>query len=266
MNKLKNIILIVCFLPIISIGQEHFGYYGKKSFIDINASCFSPLYYNFSTKGGGKPIANGIGLEPSKKWIVLDGRISVGHTLSSTLGIGFEAGYSQYETYGVVFKNFGSFGPSAIRNHENLIINSFLFMPKVELSGRNGLLPNGLCHQIGIGLVINQPLQKAYLIEFIAGSFKGGENANEAVREEIVKGFKLDVPIRTFKVMYGIKMRSPLTKSLMINYGIQYSLDFGIGHFDGNPHIYSEIQKFQFRNLISLDIGLTIPLNTRLSP
>ncbi|MCJ8289991.1 MAG: hypothetical protein HRT58_10035 [Crocinitomicaceae bacterium] len=265
MNKFKSIILAIFFVPTICFGQEHFGYYGKKSFIDIGASFFSPLFYNFTTKGGGKPSSIGTGLEKSKKWLIADSRVSLGHSFSTKFGASIEAGYCKYETYGVVLKNFDSFGPSAIRNHENLIINSFLFMPKIELSGRNGFLPNGLCHQIGIGLVVNKPLQKAYLIEFIAGSFKGGENASDAVKEEIVQGFKLDVPIRTFKVMYGIKMRSPLTKSLMINYGVQYSLDFGIGPLGGNPHIYSEIQKFQFRNLISLDLGLTIPLKTSFS-
>ena len=132
-------------------------------------------------------------------------------------------------------------------------------MPKFELSGANGLLPNGIVHQIGVGLLINKVNAKYYLQDNGYGTYTGGPNADQSELDDFMEDNKFDEAFKMMRLMYGLKMRTPVGKSLMINYGIRYTLDLGMLSLGSNYDLQRAIRSYQFRSVISFDLGLTVP-------
>ncbi len=258
---MKNLIGLFIGL-IISISsvdaQDNYGFYGKKAFLDISSSTYIPLIYNFTSGLGGYELSpSGNSLVRKKRWLNIGARVSIGRAVKSNVGIALELGYDQFELGRQVLigSNMGQY----IDMHENIRVNSILILPRIEISGSNGLLPNGLTHQIGFGVSINKAVKRNYLVMYEYGPTSGGPNGTVAEQEALFKDYNLDEPIKLLQLMYGLKMRTPIGKSLMINYGFRYTLDFGPTPFGVNAYLAREIKRYQFRNVIAFDFGVTLP-------
>lgn len=262
-----KLILAISFvvLSISATAQENYGYYGKKNFVELTSSSYLPLVYALTNRHGGAKLSpSGNSLYSYNDWFNTGVRMSIGRALESNFGIAIEVGYERFTLtdnvlYGMVIDDY-----TYVSDHESLVTNSFLFLPRCEISGRNGLLPNGLVHQIGVGMTINSIAKKNYLIEYNNGTISGGPNGADEDQEMLFKN--QNTSIKFIQLMYGLKMRAPVGKSMMINYGFRYTLDFGITPFDfglapGGISGYAahEIREYLFRNLIAFDLGLTLP-------
>ncbi len=265
---MKSKLIVVITFAVFSISataQENYGYYGKKNFVELTSSSYVPLVYALTNRNRGSELTpSGNSLQSYNDWFNTGVRLSLGRALESNLGIAIEVGYERFALTDNVLYGFEIDDYTYISDHESLITNSFLFLPRLEVSGRNGLLPNGLVHQIGVGMTINSIAKKNYLVEYNNGTISGGPNGADEDQEELFKGH--NPAVRFIQLMYGLKMRTPVGKSMMINYGFRYTLDFGITPLDFdltangvNGHAAQEIRQYLFRNLIAFDLGLTLP-------
>lgn len=262
MKKLIGLFLVLIVSTSSSIAQDNYGYYGKKTFVDISSSSYIPLIYNLTTYQKGNELApSGNSLISSDTWFNIGLRTSIGRALSAKVGIAFEFGFDRYKVYQNVFSDYSS---SYYDESESIKVNSFLFMPRLEFGGPNGLLPNGIVHQVGIGLNLNKAVTRNYLRDF--GSYTlGGPNADPTEAEQLMIDNKLDKAVKLVQIMYGLKMRTPIGKSMMLIYGFRYTLDFG-ANLSGfgtsstlNDTFYNDVRRYQFRNVIAFDLGLTLP-------
>lgn len=238
-----------------SKAQDNFGYYGRKSYVSVTSNMYFPIIYNLLSDNGAKVSPSGNSLLPANDWFGFAVRSSIGHTLESNFGVALDVGYERFTLNNdeILYRIDG-----VKKTNESLKVNSLLIMPKFEIGGKNGLLPNGLVHQIGFGCTINSVVKKNYLVDH--GTYTtGGPNGNASDQEQLFEDYSLDGSITLFQIMYGLKMRTPITKSLMLDYGFRYTLDFPITQSDLSPIVRSEIFGYQFVNLISFDLGLTMP-------
>ena len=265
MKKLIGIVLVLIVSTSSSIAQDNYGYYGKKTFVDISSSSYIPLIYNLTTYQKGQELApSGNSLISSDTWFNIGLRTSIGRALSSKVGIAFEFGFDRYRIYENVFGDPNDYYSYYYDESESVKVNSFLFMPRLEFSGPNGLLPNGIVHQVGIGLNLNKAVTRNYLRDF--GSFTlGGPNADPDDAEQLMIDNKLDKSVKLMQIMYGLKMRTPVGKSMMFIYGFRYTLDFGVNNSGFgtastlNDRFFRSVRRYQFRNVIAFDLGLTLP-------
>lgn len=236
--------------------QDNYGFYGKKSFIEVSSSTYFPFLYNVSRSTEGQKLSpSGNSLLRTIDRLNFGGRVSIGYAMKSSLGIALEVGYDRYTIYSNVFYT------TPYMTSESVRMNSFVFMPRLEFSGANGLLPNGLVHQFGVGLNLNKAVTRNYLRVFSDGIIAVGPNADPAEAEDLMTDFKLDRSVKMIQLMYGLKMRTPIGKSMMLNYGFRYTIDFGYGNDKNtiNERFIRDVTRYQFRNLISLELGLTLP-------
>ena len=260
---MKTILATVVLLASITAhSQDNYGFYGKKTYIEVTSSSYIPLFYNLTTLPGYKRISESSNtLRETENWFHMGLRASVGHTVKSNLGIALEVGYDQFSVNDQLIFNIqnpdGSNNSWSVKNHERVQINSILIMPKIEIAGSNGLLPNGLVHQIGVGFTINNPVEKEYVVNLQNDSswnpIPSGFNPDLSDEIDLTRSYKM------FRLMYGLKMRTPIGKSLMINYGFRYNFDLGITPIGYPQNLARAIRRYQFRNVIAFDLGLTVP-------
>jgi hypothetical protein len=239
--------------------QDNYGYYGKKNYLDISSSSYIPLIYNLSSNSTGYDLYSSTTstLTESKTWFNVGLRASLGRALTSKIGVALDFGFDRYRIYRNLFN-------TGFDKTENVRVNSIIIMPRLEFSGPNGLLPNGLVHQVGIGFSLNKAVTRNYVRQYDGSSPLGGPNADPAEAEQLMIFEGLDYTVKMMQLMYSLKMRTPIGKSLMLNYGFRYTLDFG-GVTTGLASKYPnyafarDVHQYLFRNLIAFDLGLTLP-------
>lgn len=257
--------LLGLFLALITssslMAQDNYGYYGKKTFVDISSSSYVPMIYALTHLGRKQEVApSGNSLLQANNWFNIGARVSIGHAVKTNVGIALEIGYDQFTLAENVLN--GQYNSNSyVTNHESFRVNSILILPRIEISGPNGLLPNGLIHQIGVGVTINSIAKKNYLVEYSnSGTTTGGPNGDPQDQEDLFKDYKLDESMKMIQLMYGLKMRTPISKTLMINYGFRYTLDWGNLPFGANSYVAREIRQYQISNVIAFDLGITLAL------
>ncbi len=260
---MKNTFILLISFTVLSItvsAQDNYGYYGKKNFIDLSSSSYVSLIYGLTNLNRGAELRpSGNSLSPYTEWFNTGARVSIGRAIESNVGLALELGFDRFRLSDRVLYGSEMDGYTYIENHESLITNSILILPRIEISGRNGLLPNGLVHQIGVGFTINSIAKKNYLVEYNNGTISGGPNGASADQDALFKDNNMEGSVRFAQLMYGLKTRTPIGKSLMLNYGIRYTLDFGFTSYEFNRDVAGEIREYLFRNIIAFDLGLTLP-------
>ena len=147
--------------------------------------------------------------------------------------------------------------------HERIRTVRQTFMPRIEFATGNGLLPMGLTHIVGLGLTVTSKVEDDYLI-----GFEEYYNYVTPIPDSVYSTTDLidyDIKYKGLQLMYGIKMRSPIGKSLFLTYGMRYMLNIRIGRGDSLYYESAEyaVRKYIVRNnllnLMSFDIGLSVP-------
>jgi len=254
------------------------GYYGKRTFFDVSTVVSVPLFSNVFTDNTAYKKSGG-GLTPGKDYFNYGFRISIGHASKRNFAVLFEYGqdYSNIYPDNNIQSNYAgnyTYAQGTIK-HQMMDVRTHLFMPKLEFATKNSLLPMGLSHQIGLGYSKSKIMLHEYTY-LLAGEdengvpFSGGYttyDANDGSNK--LFNWKRMPPVNKFIMLYALNLRSPITKSLMINYGIRYTLQFG----RTNSYIYSgdgtylnerELMRLISRqrsfSFMSFHIGLTLAL------
>jgi hypothetical protein len=218
-----SLLSIILLFGIFHTHAQNPGYFGKKNVIDFTFIAQSPVFGNIGYQGGSNQLLkleNG-NLVESKDRFDWGFRFNYSHPTKRDFALGIEAGYDYYS----VQRNYRSDADYYTNYYfEKLDVKSLSIMPKLEFSNEGGLLPMGISHQIGIGIRMVKPVDKAF--SYAQTDFYAS-NVNIPITTEGAEYLKYTgSAVKGMTLMYALNFRTPLTKSLLLNYGIRYTLNF----------------------------------------
>ena len=248
MKSLFSAFLILFFFTLKPYCQT-VGMFGKRNFLEINSVNNSPIIANLISS----LLTNQTYLNRNRFGLLNTGiHTEYGRVINNNLSLSLELGYDvlRFDFFKdqIFTENIGltdEYKGKVVINDRCISI-----MPKVSFVGKNGSLPFGYMHQIGIGYF----RMSGDLISD-KKHYKWSDIANEAsLPVEDVYRQK-----NGYSVQYTFKLRSAIRKRLLINYGISYHLNIVQNSFILSKQldwsVFSELQKTT--NLISFECGLT---------
>lgn len=252
------------------------GFYGKNKFAEFSLTGCIPVFANskdFYVKSGsgvveGNDYVNG----------GFNGLVGIAVKPTFALSLSTSLWYSNANGPGVLyyFHEGSNDESSVLVNHENLDIRTLSFMPIIEFTGNSGLLPMGISHSLGLGFNRSWVKERAYAYESKYDFYSNGDKVdfNEFMDSVVaVNGPYIDYKER-YKdktLMYALKIRTPISKKMMITYGFRYTLNakrlldvFGVSYSKITSYetalkeqISSSINATRVRSIVSLQLGLT---------
>jgi len=225
---------LIAFCSATAIAQKDNGFFGKKGFLQVESLGNVPLFYNVISLGNGyaKDEASSSPLLVQKNDKFNFGfRVSAGYAVKRNLAISFEFGQDLASVYPDPYSTVNWGGNSYFEiTHEMVDIKTTVIMPKLEFSTSNALSPMGLSHQIGLGVSFSNAIEKDYVYGFTDNYFNlttkyENYSDNDLYVDPI--NFKEIETVKKYVLMYALNMRTPITKNLMINYGMKYTLSVG---------------------------------------
>lgn|SRR5574343_321431 len=254
------------------------GYYGKRTFFDLSTVISVPLFSNVFTDNTAYKKSSS-SLSQGKDYFNYGFRISIGHASKRNFAVLFEYGqdYSNIYPDNYIQNDYsGAFNyVYANIKHQMMDVKTNIFMPKLEFATKNSLLPMGLSHQIGLGYSKSKIALHEYTY-LLTGEdengvpFSGGYKTYDAKdQNNQLFNSKRIQPVNKFIILYALNLRSPISKSLMINYGIRYTLQFGRFNSYANSGDETYLDETELVRLISrqrsfsfmsFHIGLTLAL------
>lgn len=265
---MKNlVILLFVFSSCVLFGQDkNNGYLGKTNFIEATSVSYIPMMYNFLGNYGdsGYKSTNGSTLtSKSRTWFNTGFRVSLGRAFKRNFGMSIETGMDFYEEvipddFFYTYTDFSTQDEEIrIRRHENLDIRVLHIMPKFHIANRGSLLPLGLSHEIGVGYAMTSIADKDYVAEFYMYDYTNGNQNIASPDPSDYLNYKRRY--RSLQLLYGIKMRTPVSKSLFINYGFRYTIEFGIG--DNSPKGNADVPVDKTSSILSDDYNRRLLYN-----
>lgn len=220
--------------------QKYTGFYGKRFFVGFSVLGNNPAIYNFFF-GANAAKASGSTLVSSTDKFNFGWRASIGYAVKRNFAVGCE---------------FGQYYSSAYLqdDHEMLDVRTTSIIPTLEFATSNALLPMGLSHQFGFGISLSSVVDRVYL---------HGPYYNDVL--DYAGQIKNQTPLMKGVIMYGLNIRTPISKSLLISYGFKYTIHFARNYKSSegsfNPShdtgVKDEVNYQQRFNFINLTVGLT---------
>ncbi len=254
-----------------TLSQKNNGYYGHKGFIQVESVMSYPLFSNIFSSENNAYTATSSALILKKDNFNVGFRINAGYAIKRNVALSFEYGQDYSSVYPsqtiYVNDNFG-LGYGYQVQHEMLDVTTNVFIPKIEFGTSKSLLPMGLSHQIGFGISYSKVKEKDYLYRYsdYYGYFSYTNYSTSATDTDPINFSNLKT-VKRYVILYALSMRSPITKNLMIHYGLKYTLNVGKKE---NYNNYSNISNEYFTSeimhtvaqqrlfsLMSFNIGLT---------
>ncbi|OGS87523.1 MAG: hypothetical protein A3E30_09120 [Fluviicola sp. RIFCSPHIGHO2_12_FULL_43_24] len=266
-------------LPVASTWSQKTGFYGKKAFVEFSGTGALPLInnwyadYNYYEKSGA-------GVVEGKDRFNAGFYGGIGIMADPNVAFSFTAGLSYFNANGpqsLYYQDGDDFNVISV-NHENLKIRSLTFMPIMHFAtNKSTILPAGFSHEIGFGFVRTKVLENDYSFE---GSDYNGNQVNYNGKTYDLHDFMDSVvsvngdyidytkAYKGYTLMYGLKMRTPVGKQLMINYGIRYTINIAPRdyRFNSTPNSYDialndqiagSVRSTRLRSFCALQLGLT---------
>jgi hypothetical protein len=254
-----------------TLSQKNNGYYGHKGFIQVESVMSYPFFSNILSSENNAYTATSSALIVKKDHFNIGFRVNAGYAIKRNVALSFEYGqdYSSVylDPYNTVYTNFGD---QYFVQHEMLDITTNVFIPKIEFGTSKSLLPMGLSHQIGFGISNSKVKEKDYLyryVDYSGASYTGYAHYSTSSSDIDPINFSNLKTVKRYVILYALSMRSPITKNLMIHYGLKYTLNVGkkenYNNFSNNSNEYftSEIMQSvaqqRLFSLMSFNIGLT---------
>ncbi len=270
MKKIVKVLLMLVFVN--QVSAQNPGYFGKKNVLDFSVNFQSPLFANLRTlsrKDATFLALDGSNLISKKDQFDWGFRFNYSRPLKRNFAIGLEFGFDYFSVQRESRReNYGSYN----FYFENIDVNSMSIMPKFEFSSDGGLLPMGISHQLGFGVRLIKPVDKEYTVAASEEYLLYSSSINIPIEPDYSSYLKYDGPsIKGYTLMYALNFRSPLTKSLMLNYGIRYTLNFmgstyindynveNLSDLELNEAEFTDIVRYRKQfSLIQANIGLSL--------
>jgi len=259
----------------ILFSQDNKGYYGTKCYVSLESVLSVPVFYNLIKQESFKSNLFNYGY-----------RVSAAYVIKRNLALGLELGYDYSRIFNVTSDDVlisDVNGLPKIINpyYDSLGISTFTFIPKIEFTTLNGLLPLGLTHQIGLGIGNSSIRQGEYNMSYyyesqvIVQKTDSWGYTYEDIKttyvdvnkkQEIPAAFLPD-PIKTYTLLYALNVRTALTKKLLLSYGFRYTMNgsrekkFGIlSEVVDTYSLKNDVIDQRRTNIISFNLGLTYAL------
>lgn len=277
--KLNLLFLLSLFIGFFGLSQKNNGYYGHKGFLQVETVMNYPMFSNiFALAQGNEAYSAGTSILIRKKDnFNLGFRVIAGYAIKRNVAISFEYGQDYSSVYPGQYPNIiDNWGNVYEVDHEMLDIKTNVFIPKIEFGTSKALLPMGLSHQIGFGVAYSKVQEKDYLYRYsyydnnlYSYTSLPYTNYSTSLTDSDPINFKMLNPIKRYVLQYALSMRSPISKSLMIHYGLKYTLNIGRKYEYNYSNNYPEeneqytyainqaIANHRLYSIINLNIGLT---------
>lgn len=251
------LVLSIALLGYNCSGQD-FGFFGKKNIISVNGLGNVPLIYMFANNGTTTYKKNGSKLQEGKNLFDYGMNVSFSHAFSGKFALGFEYALNFAKCNGpsageIDYENNNSYYFGTVNfEHEQLSIRTMTYMPKIEYSMLGEQLPFGINNQFGIGFSSTKIIEKNYAVEQVQQEFQDPIIATIFNSKNVFNPKMKN--LNGITVMYGFNVRTPISKNLLINYGIRYtlnaSLDFDV--INGNAQTESNyyVSEFDMNRLL----------------
>lgn len=269
--------LLFAILIVVSYGAkaQNTGYYGKKNYFDFSVHGNFRIFSIFFEDGNYLKRTSKVSDNLVQKKDIFDFgfRGSYNRMIKNNLAIGIEAGldfqntameYSFYEFY----PQGSEYSYSIQVDYETLKMRTFSIMPKITFCSSGSLLPIGISHEIGVGYNGTKIVKDDYVYE-IPDNWTSSE-LTAADSSKIENNYvDYDKNFSSVTLLYGLKFRTPLTKSLLLNYGFRYTLNIGnfrsetphnSSYVIDNDDLANRIATTRIFNFITFNIGLSIAL------
>ncbi len=248
-----------------SVNAQTSGFYGKRNYIEVNGlSNFRLFGIIFDESVYYK--AMGGNLLSSRDIMDFGCRFSVGRVSSDHFAFGIEVGMD-FQSLGIPSQYFQLSDPNSYgvvyHKHEMLDVRTLSIMPKISFTNDGGLLPIGLNHEIGIGYNSSKIVDKDYEYRVI----DGGEYMTSVDSLYLDRQYAdYDQRYGGFTIMYAFKVKTPISKRVMINYGLRYTLNLrNYGQFikNNSPSTVSsrdiayDLGRMRISNLMTFNLGIT---------
>ncbi len=228
----------VLFLGLVSSlfvwSQETNGFYGAKRFITVESEFSSPMIYN--TIHSGQLLNSNF--EKTQASISSNYRFVYSSIVDDKFAFSLELGLTNFNlgishnanVYAADVYKGSSFSKQNIElsNLKAPLVDAqtITIMPKYEFAMNPGLVPSGLFHQVGVGYNMTRVLDHHYAVQVMGVSTDG---LNTTVQQTSIPSNFYDYSsksIKTFTLMYGVAYRVPLSKHVLLSYGVRYMLNF----------------------------------------
>ncbi|MDH4473503.1 MAG: hypothetical protein QE487_12920 [Fluviicola sp.] len=282
---MKKLLILLCIAVLSTttiVGQDK-GYYGKKAFVEITGLGAIPMINNLDADYGYY-VKSGTTITSGKDKFNTGFNVNIGITLNPQNALSFSAGYSYFNIEGPTNlyyyePQYNSYMAIPVK-FENLKVRSLVLMPIIQFSTkRHAMLPVGFSHELGFGIVRSKVVDNDYRYTGNAnqdGSFYHNGTSKDVIEfmdsVSTVNGdlINYDQVYKGFIVMYGLNMRTPISKQLAIHYGLRYTLNLAANNqwydYNGpissyesalNDQLANSIRITRLRSIISLQLGLT---------
>lgn len=272
MKALFVLLFLLCFTDGHS---QTYGYFGKKNVLTINGTGCMPMTYWFLRRA------------PNYKWTgnsltqgndFFDGGFvaSISHAFSGNFGLGFEYAMTFGNMAGpqeaTVTFNYGQSGYSYTENvdirHEQLKIQTMSFLPKIEYTFLGDQMPIGINNQFGVGFSTTKVIEDDYEVKPVFNGYNNPETA-ESFDEDKVLNFSKLKPVNGMTLLYAFNVRTPISRNLLLNYGIRYTLNLDFteltsyttpsstqGYYVHSNEIQRLISNKRLSSIIMLNFGI----------
>lgn len=271
--KFLIISLFALFFNNLLIGQNT-GLYGKRTFVEFNTVSNMPIFSWFlSNSDGYSSSSAGNSLILKKDLFDYGFRLVIGRSGTKSAGVSFEFGYDFTNLSAPIYAEktyidqWGYENTTAIEiRHERFDIQTISFMPKIEFTSKGGTLPVGLNHQIGLGFTSSKIKERDYKYQLYNYYGEFSEEEEASFSKNLVN---YDQSYKGITLLYAFNIRTPITKSMMINYGIRYTLNLPNNYASdyGTDQYYYPKDKFRYdirrsrlSNVLTFNLGITYAL------
>lgn len=223
MQHIKSLFIsaLVCF----SLNAQEPGYFGKRSFLEIDGQAQLPLFFYLMNNEKGY-VFKDASFQESYNLKDVGFRASIGRYWTENLGVAFEYNQRFYQVNplrgGELNRQFINGSGTTVEEYirpevEYLQVSERILMPKWLFSSLDGRIPGGLTHQMGFGYSIISITNRQALSGASPDSLYSGEQISSMLLDPEVEELK------GLTFMYGIRMNYPLTRSILFHVGMRYS-------------------------------------------
>ncbi len=221
---MKTIVFFLSFTALSAVQAQNYGFMGRRNWVSLNSVSNVPVLANLLDAMYDGP-------HHFHRWrfgaLNTGVHAEYGHMIRQNVALSLETGLD--------FLSYYERDDNGQKDYK-WSIKCINIMPKVEFSDHKMSFPVGFGHQIGLGVY-----RLSTLLNYGGVSYKW----------ESYTGLTL---------MYAMMLRSAVSKNIMLNYGVRYTLNYTFtdGFDDKLDFTTSEDIYYQKRlNLISLQLGVS---------
>lgn len=262
MKALFVLLFLLCFTHGYS---QTYGYFGKKNVLTINGMGCMPMVYWFTRASSNYKPSGSSTNSLTQRNDLIDGGflVSLSHAFSGSFGLGIEYGLNFQNITGPTSGVVNTADNSAYfsMKHEQINVRTMTILPKIEYTFMGEQFPIGINNQFGIGFSTTKPIEKDYAVKPQFDSYADPTVVSSFDPKKVVD-YDME-PVRGITILYAFNVRTPISRSILLNYGIRYTLNLDFGRIDGygGYNYYGYANKYYVDDyLIRREIG-----NKRLS-